>query len=131
MRPTQGIVAILFSLAACVAGARAEPVSFKQDLLGLFKKQCVSCHMTGAEQGNLGLAPSLAYRQLVGVDSLGSPLKRVEPGAPEQSYLLHKLRGTHLEVGGSGMQMPMGLPPLPEETLAAIRSWIEDGAPNN
>lgn len=74
-----------------------------------------------------------AYRGLVGAPSTESPLLRVAPGKPDQSYLMHKLQGTHLSVGGSGDPMPKTDPPrlLEPAQLALFKSWIEAGAPNN
>lgn len=109
----------------------AEGVSFTKDVVGVFKRQCVACHMTGDEQGQLGLAPALAYAGLVGVASRGSGLPRVAPGEPERSYLVHKLQGTHLDQGGTGERMPMGQEPLAERDIALVRDWIAAGAKNN
>ncbi len=54
-----------------------------------------------------------------------------EPGNPEKSYLLHKLRGTHLEAGGKGERMPWGIEPLREDQIALIATWIKDCTPRN
>jgi hypothetical protein len=40
------------------------------------------------------------------------------------------VNGTHLEVEGSGAQMPLGGQLTPEE-IAKIRNWIVQGALNN
>jgi hypothetical protein len=53
----------------------------------------------------------------------------IAPGSPEDSYLWHKLRGTHLDVGGSGERMPLVAPPLDAETMDRIETWITIGAP--
>ena len=45
---------------------------------------------------------------------------------PTQSYLVQKLEGT----AAVGERMPLGGEPLPAATLAAIRSWIDAGAPS-
>eukprot|EP00808_Paulinella_micropora_P032100 g21753.t1 len=57
----------------------------------------------------------------------------IAPCDAEQSYLFHKLRGTHLSVGGAGLIMPR--PPLPsgmqlatEDDLARMATWINEGA---
>jgi hypothetical protein len=47
---------------------------------------------------------------------------RVEPGQPDNSYLIHKLEGTGLQ-----QQMPPGAP-LPQTEIDVIRQWIFDGA---
>ena len=47
------------------------------------------------------------------------------------SYMIHKLRGTQLDVGGSGTQMPQGASPLDISLINIIRAWTRAGAPNN
>ncbi|HJV84514.1 MAG TPA: c-type cytochrome [Noviherbaspirillum sp.] len=118
-------------LALFSASSHAQPISFKKTVLPLLQRNCVSCHMTGEEQGGLGLAPTLAYGSLVGKPSAESAMPRVAPRQPERSYLLHKLRGTHLDNGGSGGRMPLGLQPLADDEIAQLAAWIEAGAPNN
>ena len=51
-------------------------------------------------------------------------LNRVEPGDPDNSYLVQKLEGT----AAAGAQMPFGGPPLDEALIGDIRQWISDGA---
>ena len=58
----------------------------------------------------------------------GGALDRVDPGDSENSYIIHKLRGTHSEVGGSGERMPQGGPYLDDATIDAIAGWIDAGA---
>ncbi len=122
----------VFVLAALVAtsNAAAGDVSFQNDVLPVLTTRCVMCHMEGADQGHLSLYPE-AWSQLVGVASTESPLKRVEAGVPDKSYLYRKLMGTHLDAGGSGVRMPFQLDALAVEELALIRTWIEQGAPQN
>lgn len=125
---------LLLALACVGAGAapaQAESVSFAREIAPTLRSQCATCHMTGDEPGGMKLYPSAAYQSLVQVPSASSPLLRVAPGSPQDSYLLHKLHGTHLDVKGAGVQMPFGQPPLSDETLQLIRRWIEQGAPNN
>lgn len=88
--------------------------------------------MTGEEMpGGLLLHPSAAYKSIVNVQSRESKLMRVSPGSPQNSYLIHKLEGTHLDAGGAGVQMPFGLEPLVLDLRVKIRRWIEQGAKNN
>jgi hypothetical protein len=54
----------------------------------------------------------------------------VASGSSADSYLVAKLRGTHVEFGGSGGPMPAGgNPPLDEATISMIEAWIDAGAP--
>src|SRR6056297_547574 len=127
------LVAVTLVVAATTATAQeteeAAPVQFEQDIQPFFNQQCYACHLRGAEPGGLALEPGIAYEELVGMESTQSDLLRVAPGEPEASYLVHKLRGTHLEVGGEGARMPQGGVGVTETVLDAIVRWIEAGAP--
>jgi len=107
-----------------------EPVSLSAQVQPFLNFQCVACHLTGAESGGLNLEPGKTRDELL-QDSEGAPLPRVTPGDPEASYLVHKLRGTHLEVGGSGSQMPQGGVGVSQDLLALVERWILQGAPDN
>jgi hypothetical protein len=100
-----------------------ETVSFARDVVPILENDtymCNACHHSdehfhyglsmlsfGSEQSgvfcnNLGTQwypcadPQMAYRNLVGVPSREVDMSLVTPGDPEQSYLVHKLRGTHV-----------------------------------
>ena len=114
---------------ACVAGtAKAGEVDFRRDIVPIFKTSCVMCHLPGNEPGGLALHPKGGYAKLVGVKSVQSPLLRVAPGSPEDSYLYRKLVGTQVAAGGTGERMPFGESQLSKEQIDAVRRWIEDGA---
>lgn len=109
----------------------AAPVSFRQELQPVLNARCVVCHVTGAENAGLNLQRAVARQQLVDVPSTQAPMARVAPGLPEASYLMHKLRGTHGTVGGSGAPMPFtdGNPsPLSPAELDLFERWIAQGA---
>ena len=95
----------------------------------VFGPICSVCH--SGPTGNVlpgGMNLSSAddsFAALVGVSSLQVPsLSRVEPGDPDDSYLIDKLEGTHT-VGG---RMPLGGPFLDQATIDGIRQWITNGA---
>lgn len=118
--------AVLFG-AVLPVSADEHAVSYRADVVPIFNAHCVACHLTGQEQGGIALHARAARSYLVGVASEQSPLARVEPGDPAQSYLLHKLNNTHLDAGGEGEPMPMG-GTLEQEQIALISRWIEQGA---
>jgi hypothetical protein len=124
----RGLVPVVALLATGVA--RGGDVSFQGDLMPVLNERCVMCHLEGAQQANFSLYPE-AWSQLVGVTSTESPMKRVEPGKPDQSYLYRKLMGTHLEAGGNGVRMPFQQDPLDSAFLELLRQWIEQGAKQN
>jgi Bacterial Ig-like domain len=92
----------------------------------VFTPICARCHSgPGAPEG-LQLDAAHSYALLVGVPSTEDPkVLRVQPGAPDQSYLVLKLQGSP---GILGAQMPFGGPYLPQTTIDVIRQWISDGA---
>jgi hypothetical protein len=105
--------------------------SFSSIVEAILVPRCATsaCHAAGAQPPRLD-APG-AYAALVGVQSGQSSLRYVEANAPEQSYLVHKLRGTAASVGGSTATL---MPPdgaLAPADVAAIEAWITNGAPND
>jgi hypothetical protein len=65
---------------------------------------------------------------LVNVASSNEPaFLRVEPGDPENSYLVIKNEGRQ----AVGSRMPIGGAPLDEIDQTNIRTWIAQGAQNN
>jgi hypothetical protein len=86
------------------------------------------CHTgAGAPQG-LRLDAGVSYALLFDVESTqDGNSKRVDPGNPNDSWLIRKLEGT----ASVGAQMPLGGTPLAQATIDVIRQWISDGALNN
>jgi len=81
------------------------------------------CH-NGQFEPNLS-TPALTYAYLVNRPSLEKPtLLRVKPGSAAQSLFIDKLRNRN----GVATQMPLGAPPLEEETIAELERWIDQGA---
>jgi mono/diheme cytochrome c family protein len=113
-----------------VAQQPVQTASFYQsDIAPLLTSSCASCHLTGAEAGNMSLVPGKAIAALVGVKAVGAPsLTRIVPGKPDESYVIMKLEGTHIENGGAGAKMPFGAPPLSPDKIAKLRKWISEGA---
>lgn len=113
---------------------RAQSLSFTERVQPIFDAHCVVCHQYGAEQGGLSLEEGDAHENLVNVKSTQSPLQRVVPGTPSESYLLHKLAGTHIEVGGTGVRMPLsagGNSAMSADEHELVTIWIEQGARDN
>ena len=114
--------------------ANSGGVSLMFDVQPLFDSYCVSCHMLESPQGELVIEQGEAHSNLVKVPSTQAEMVRVDPGNPTSSYLLHKMRGTHLEAGGSGLPMPYGSEVsagMSADALDLIERWIAEGAPDN
>lgn len=92
----------------------------------LFSTVCVECHSGSNPPQGLSLEADQSYGLLVDVPSSEVPtFDRVEPGDPDNSYLIQKLEGT----ATVGLRMPANGPPyLTADQIAVIRQWISDGA---
>jgi hypothetical protein len=91
------------------------------------------CHLPPFSNENLRIDdPATTHADLVGFPASQAPLLRVRPFRPSQSYLWHKLIGTHETVGGSGLRMPELHDEyqsfLDADQMARVRGWILDGA---
>ena len=100
----------------------------------IFDKSCASstCHAAPANSFGLNLTYGLSYENLVGRASnnpaaAAAGMKLVDPGNPENSFLLTKLMGpTAPELG---TRMPFGGGTIHNGKIDAVRMWIEAGAP--
>ena len=96
---------------------------------GIFGAICaVECHVGAGAPQSLQLDKDNAYRLLVNVDSSEVPaMKRVKPGAPDDSYLVAKL--VAMDARRTGERMPRNGPPyLSASQIEAVRQWILAGA---
>jgi hypothetical protein len=93
----------------------------------VFTPNCAfsGCHGGASPSAGLSLVADRIAGQLIGAVSPTSGMKRVDPGNPEGSYLLKKLRG---DAGIRGSQMPLG-GTLSAAAIEKIRAWIAAGAP--
>jgi len=86
------------------------------------------CHTGTAPASGLDLSPAAAYGNLVGIPAVQrAGLKRVEPGDPERSYLVKKMRG---DADISGGRMPPGGPYV-EAQVRLVSDWVRRGAPRD
>lgn len=132
--------------------------TFQQIQEEIFDRKCstlASCHGSAIPPHNLCLRSSCngdtrhSYSDLVGAtpsneSALAEGLKRVQPGDPANSLLVHKINGgAQLTdqsgfVGGYGLRMPYnnpfaGLvrPKLSNGEIQLITDWIVHGAPDS
>lgn len=129
------LLGVILLLAGC---DRAGPVetdpppdtpSFNTIQTTIFNTNCAvsGCHAGSSPAQGMNLSAGAAYDAIVGVPSNERPeLLRVDPGNPDESYLLLKIEGDPSIVGS---RMPLGRTPLSDEQIQLVRDWIEDGAP--
>jgi hypothetical protein len=90
---------------------------------------CTSCHSGKSPSAGLDMSSGNAWANTVGVASSQAAMDIVsDSGDPEDSYLWHKVNGTHIKAGGSGDQMPQGASALSADDLDVIYNWMVDGA---
>lgn len=105
-------------------------LSHAADIQPIWDDNCVTgCHTPGGIGMPLDLTDG--HAAMVGVaSSQVSSLSLVVPGSSADSYLLAKLRGEQMQLGGVGIQMPAGgAAPLDDATIGMVEAWIDAGAP--
>ncbi len=95
-----------------------ETVSFASDIAPILVENCSGCHLN-AMRVRGGLQMNTLAQMFRGGDSGAA----VEPGKGEASLLVRKLRGLE------GDRMPAGgKPPLSEQQIKMISTWVDEGA---
>jgi hypothetical protein len=99
-------------LSACVLLLAQGNVDFQRDIQPVFEKSCYGCHGAKSQMGGLRL------------DAKSSAARTILPGKPvSESSLYARVAGL-----GDQPRMPMGGKPLEPAQIAAIKTWIEQGA---
>src|ERR1700732_3564447 len=101
-------------LSLVAAGALAYPQDFKKEVGPILEQQCLPSHSATKAAGGLAITSRKAL-----LDK-----KAVVPGKPDDSPL-YKLAALSPDRKGA---MPPGGPRLPEDKLAILRHWIDQGA---
>ncbi|HXW23262.1 MAG TPA: c-type cytochrome domain-containing protein [Xanthobacteraceae bacterium] len=102
----------------------AEPTSFAEDVMPIFKGRCVSCHQPGGEGFEKSGLDLTTYEGLMKGTKFG-PM--VIPKDPDGSNLVWLLDWR----GDLQTRMPHGKKKLSICDRDAIRAWIREGAKNN
>ena len=100
----------------------------------IFDKSCANsaCHAAPANVANLNLSYTRSYQDLIGripqnAAAAVAGMKLVDPGKPENSFLLTKLIEPTAPEHGSRMPLSAGV--LHNGKIDAVRKWIAAGAP--
>ena len=112
--------------------AEGPAFTFAQVQAQVFTPTCAKagCHAASAASGGLVLEAGRSYGEIVNRPAVGNAsLDRIEPGNPERSYLIKKLRG---DPDITGARMPLDNPgSLTQEQMDGIVGWILAGALND
>lgn len=133
-----GMASLVLVLAGCGSGggmdnntATRPPIQGLQPTLAsiqdnVFTPICTACHTGGGAPQGLQLDAGVSASRLISVPvPRNTSLTRVIPGDPDHSFLINKLEGTQT----IGERMPLNQTPLDPSTIAVIRQWIANGAP--
>jgi mono/diheme cytochrome c family protein len=104
------------------------PTAFtKQEVQALFNARCTSCHSGAGASAGMSLAADFTTKTVGVASTQLASMKRITAGDKEASYLFHKIRGTHLDVGGAGLRMPRSGPPyLSDSDVDRIGAFIDE-----
>lgn len=128
------LLLVLFTLTGCdrddgVVDPGGDESMLAEIQRSIFDGSCAvtGCHIGQSAFGSLDLSSAdRAFENLVGVPATLNPeLSRVEPGDPDNSFLIIKLEGGARLVGS---QMPLDRPPLGAAQIQLVRDWIAAGA---
>ena len=100
----------------------------------IFDKSCANsaCHAAPQNAANLNLTYEQSYQDLIdtvprNTAAANAGMKLIDPGNPDNSFLLTKLMEP--EAPEFGARMPYFMGPLHNGKIDAIRTWIAAGAP--
>lgn len=96
----------------------------------VFSVSCAlaGCHAGSAPTAGMNLSAGVAYGNIVGVTSTErGDLLRIEPGDPDRSYLVRKIRGD-ADIVGSPMPL---IGSLTSAQRQLVIDWVRRGAPND
>ena len=103
-------------LAEPVASATAQTVTFTDHIRPIMERSCWNCHGEAAQLSNLDL------RTRDGALAGGTRGPAIVPGRADESRLYRQLAGLEQPA------MPMDGSTLTDAEIAAVRTWIDDGA---
>ena len=115
-----GVIIVTQSSEVCAA----EPVSFSEDIVPIFKGRCVGCHQPGGDGFEKSGLDLTTYEGLMKGTKFG---KMIIPRDPESSNLMWLLDWR----ASPQLRMPHGKKKLSTCDRDTLRGWIREGAKNN
>ncbi len=100
----------------------------------IFEAKCVNCHWQGTPigfqlQNPFDTSTGMVNRATDWTSARNTIL--IKPEHPEQSFLVDKVQATDLNPDTEGASMPLDTSLVTSTELAAIRTWIQNGANND
>lgn len=118
-------------------------VSLSTNIQPIFNRSCAvaaACHAGPASFGGSDLSVGQVIPNWVRVASVENPsILRIRPGDPDKSFMIIKIGAGPPGTTFPGFLMPVGCPGsgdngavcLSADDIEAIRTWIQECAPNN
>ena len=120
-QPTQPRPAEVVEMPVVEQPVVEEPeVSFKNDILPIFKAHCQTCHRHSVRFDPKGGLDLSSYKSTMNG-------RVFDPGWSKQSTMYWRIRSDQIH----GRRMPLYKPPLPAEQIQLILDWIDAGAKDN
>jgi hypothetical protein len=111
------------SLLALLAGCGDKPLTYQADIKPIIDANCMACHVPGSEGYEKSGLLMDSYEAVMKGTQYG-PV--VIPGSSVSSTLYRLVSGQ----ADPSIRMPHGQGALPEKDVAAIATWIDQGASN-
>jgi hypothetical protein len=111
------------SLLALLAGCGDKPLTYQADIKPIIDANCMACHVPGGEGYEKSGLLMDSYEAVMKGTQYG-PV--VIPGSSVSSTLYRLVSGQ----ADPSIRMPHGQGALPEKDVAAIATWIDQGANN-
>lgn len=104
------------------------PVTLARLATEIFTPRCATsaCHAGATPSAALSLEADRLAEMIGASSNQEEGAKLIDPGNPDSSYLIRKVKGT-----GSGKQMPIGMDPLTPGEIQMIVDWVAAGAPTS
>lgn len=117
-------VTLSMLVVALVSGCSKEGVSYSADIQPILSKHCLECHADGKQgQEKSGLSME-TYATLMSGTRYG-PV--IVPGSSVSSTLVRLID----QKADKSINMPHDKSKIPENEIALIKTWIDEGANNN
>ena len=107
-----------FTTSTSAAPPAAQSIRFSRDILPLLAKRCFACHGPADQESGLALH---TYERATARTDTGHVA--VVPGRPHDSLLIKRVRSRDPD-----LRMPHEGPPLAENDIRKLESWIAQGA---
>lgn len=115
----RSLAASLLAVGVVGTASADDKVNYEEHVKPIFRSKCFSCHNTNKKSADLDLSNYTAMMQGGGSGEV------ISPGSADDSYLFMVMNHDTEPV------MPPNADKLPDDTLAVVRKWIDQGAPEN